>query len=101
MTYRGLPADYDAWKTRSDRDDGPDDEFEPEPEEEDDDMINENELAKELTDVMTKDPVSMPKTAGLKANGGQSQPTISDDIDRLIARLHSTIRGLEMLKGTL
>ena len=32
MTYRGLPADYDAWKTRSDRDDGPDDEFEPEPE---------------------------------------------------------------------
>jgi FtsZ-binding cell division protein ZapB len=29
---------YDDWKTRSDRDDGPDDEFEPEPEEEDDDM---------------------------------------------------------------
>ena len=65
-------------------------------------MINENELAKELTGVLDKD-VAMPKAAALhlKPNGGQAQPTISDDIDRLIERLHSTIRGLEMLKGTL
>jgi hypothetical protein len=65
-------------------------------------VINENELAKELGEAMdTKAP--MPKTASLhlKPNGGQPQPTISDDIDRLIARLHSTIRGLEMLRDQL
>jgi hypothetical protein len=64
-------------------------------------MITDNELAKEISDALDKAPASMPKAAGLKANGGATQPTISDDIDRLIARLQSTIRGLEMLKGTM
>jgi hypothetical protein len=71
-------------------------------------MITDTELAKELTDALDKAPASMPKAAALKANGGTAQPTISDDIDRLIAdydrvigRLQSGIRGLEMLKGTL
>jgi hypothetical protein len=64
-------------------------------------MITDNELAKELTDALADKNPPMPKTTALKANGGTTQPTISDDIDRLIARLQSTIRGLEMLRGTL
>jgi hypothetical protein len=91
---------YDDWKTRSDRDDDWWNEPEPETEEEEPEMIGNDEMAKELETALNKD-VAMPKTAALKANGGQPQPTISDDIDRLIARLTSTIRGLEMLKGTL
>ena len=61
-----------------------------------------DEMAKEIENALNKD-VAMPKAAALhlKPNGGQPTPTCSDDIDRLIERLHSTIRGLEMLKGTL
>ena len=63
-----------------------------------------DEMAKEIENALNKDAVAtMPKAAALhlKPNGGAKVPTCSDDIDRLIERLHSTIKGLEMLKGQL
>jgi hypothetical protein len=95
---------YDDWKPRSDRDDDWWNEPEPEPEpEEEPDM---DEISKQLSDALEKDfPGLKLKHAPHAGNGepkpGTNQPTISRQIDTLIAGLEARIALLQELRATL
>jgi hypothetical protein len=95
MSHRGLPADTDTWKTRSDRDDQP----------EDPDM--QNDIASEIENALNHDLKSDFPNAprlGLKPVTGNSQNTPATSRDRIqntIGELEHLVADLNTLIATL
>jgi hypothetical protein len=64
-------------------------------------ITNEDTMAKEFDAIIDKEVPSMPKAAGLKANGGVMEPTLGHELDHIVARLEGYIRLIKQFKATL